>query len=201
MRNENSVKKVSYTRMDEGTVEEYALTGEHNKPYAAATSGRVRAQLELLRDREETPALVDRYEHSLQTATRALRAGECEEIVVAALLHDIGDILAPLNHAAIAAEILKPFVSRQVHWMLEKHAVFQGYYFWDKVGLDKNARDKYRGHPAFEMTERFCGEYDQTSSDPNYDTLALETFLPMVERVFGREPWGPHSRSEWPLED
>ena len=175
MRNENSVKKVSYTRMDEGTVEDYALTGEHNKRYAAATSGRVLAQLELLRDREE--------------------------IVVAALLHDIGDILAPLNHAAIAAEILKPFVSRQVHWMLEKHAVFQGYYFWDKVGLDKNARDKYRGHPAFEMTERFCGEYDQTSSDPNYDTLALETFLPMVERVFGREPWGPHSRSEWPLED
>mgnify|MGYP003324322310 CR=1 FL=1 len=192
--------KVKFTEMKYGTKEDYLLLHKHEKKYAGETAYRILKFMSGLNETLEGYQ-VSRLEHSLQTATRALRAGECEEIVVAALLHDIGDILAPLNHAAIAAEILKPFVSRQVHWMLEKHAVFQGYYFWDKVGLDKNARDKYRGHPAFEMTERFCGEYDQTSSDPNYDTLALETFLPMVERVFGREPWGPHSRSEWPLED
>ena len=197
---ETTERRVGYTRMDEGTVEDYALLHELSRPFHAATKERVLAHLDSLR--ETHPAgQVDRYEHSLQTATRALRAGECEEVVVAGLLHDIGDMLAPDNHAAIAAAVLKPFVSRHVHWLVEKHAIFQGYYFWDKIGADKNAREQFRGHPAFAMTERFCGEYDQTSSDPDYDTLPIETFLPMVDHIFAREPWGPHSRSDWPLED
>src|SRR5690606_25695074 len=92
---------------------------------------------------------IDRLEHSLQTATRAHRAGKDEEYVVCALLHDIGDILAPRNHADIAAAILQPYVSEANHWMLEKHAIFQGYYFFDHLGLDKDMREQFRGHPHF----------------------------------------------------
>lgn len=188
-----------YTRMDEGTVEDYARLRECNIAFREATADRVLAQLGMLRNSFEG-LRVSRYEHSLQTATRALRAGECEEIVVAALLHDIGDLLSPENHADIAADVLRPFVSRHTFWMVKHHGIFQGYYFWDKIGKDKNERERFRDHPAFEMTERFCGEYDQTAFDPDYDTLPIDAFVPMVKRIFARPPWGEHTHQDWPLE-
>ena len=169
----------SYTRMDQGTVEDYALLRERAAPFKAATAGRVLAHMEGLHHAE--------------------RAGECEELVVAALLHDIGDVLAPENHGELAASLLAPYVSRHVTWLLRHHGIFQGYYFWDKVGKDPDTREQYRGHPAFEMTERFCGEYDQIAFDPDYDNLPMEHFRPMVERVFARTPWGEHAQSRWPL--
>ena len=146
-------RKVAYTRMDEGTVEDYALEAVLAKPFIASTPERVLVSLESLHH-TFPGGQIDRYAHSLQTATRAEDAGECEEIIVAALLHDIGDSLAPHNHAVLGAEVLRPFVSRHTYWMLKHHDVFQGYYFWDKVGRDKDARERYRDHPAFEMTVR-----------------------------------------------
>jgi predicted HD phosphohydrolase len=188
---------VGYTRMDEGTAEDYALQSELARPFRAQTASRVLAHMEALH--HTFPGnLIDRYQHSLQTATRAERAGEPEEVVVAALLHDIGDSLAPDNHADLGADVLRPYVSRHVYWMLKHHAIFQGYYFWDKVGRNKDERERYRDHPAFEMTERFCGEYDQTSFDPDYDTLPMSHFEPLVQRIFAREPWGEHTRRDWP---
>ena len=188
----------SYTRMDQGTVEDYALLRERAAPFKAATAERVLAHMEGLH--HTFPGnLIDRHAHSLQTATRAERAGECEELVVAALLHDIGDVLAPENHGELAASLLAPYVSQHVTWLLRHHGIFQGYYFWDKVGKDPDTREKYRGHPAFEMTERFCRDYDQMAFDPDYDTLPMEHFRPMVERVFARTPWGEHAQSRWPL--
>ena len=144
---------------------------------------------------------IDRYAHSLQTATRAEDAGECEEIIVAGLLHDIGDSLAPHNHAVLGAEVLPPFVSRHTYWMLKHHDVFQGCYFWDKVGWDKDARERYRDHPAFEMTVRFNGNYDQMAFDPAYRTRPTEHFEPMLRRIFAREPWGAHTKADWPVQD
>ena len=189
-------KVVTYIRMDEGTVEDYAYLHEVNKPFHAQTPQRVLAQLNLLQG-SFGGQHVTRYEHSLQTASRAQRAGECEEFVVAALLHDVGDLLAPDNHADIAADILRPYVSRYTFWMVKHHGIFQGYYFWDKIGKNKNERERFRDHPAFEMTERFCGEYDQQAFDPSYDTIPLEDFEPMVNRIFARTPWGEHTRSDW----
>ena len=140
--------------------------------------------------------LIDRYQHSLQTATRAFRDGAEEEVVVAALLHDIGDLLAPENHAALAAAILKPYVTPGTHWMLEHHAIFQGYYFWHHIGGDRYAREKFRGHPYFKPTAEFCHNWDQESFDPSYDTLPLTSFEPMVRRIFAREPWGEHTKQK-----
>lgn len=199
MAGSNAAESVgTYTRMDEGTEEDYALQAELAAPFVAATSKRVLAYLEELAG--GLPGFkVDRYEHSLQTATRALRAGECEEIVVAALVHDIGDVLAPENHSEVGASILRPYVAKHTYWMVLQHGLFQGYYYFDKIGLDRNARDRHRGHPAFDMTERFCRDYDQVSFDPDYDTLPIDRFRPMVERIFAREPWGEHTESDWPL--
>ena len=126
---------------------------------------------------------VDRLEHCLQTATRALRDGRDEEYVVCALLHDIGDILGPQNHAEVGAVILKPFVSERNHWMVNHHGVFQGYYFFHHLGLDRDIREQFRGHPDFEYTAQFCQLYDQNSFDPSYDSLPLDAFEPMLGRV------------------
>ena len=173
--------------MDRGTVEDYALLDEFAKPYIAKTGDRVLAYLENL-----TGGLlgyrIDRYQHSLQTATRALRAGECDEIVVASLIHDIGDALSPENHAELGAAVLRPYVAKHTYWLVLQHGLFQGYYYFDKIGQDANARARHRGHPAFEMTLRFCEEYDQTSFDPDYDTFAIDRFVPMVERILRANP-------------
>jgi predicted HD phosphohydrolase len=136
---------------------------------------------------------VDRLEHSLQTATRAEADGRDEEYVVCALIHDIGDTLSPFNHPAIAADILKPFVSEANHWMVEKHGIFQGYYFWHHVGLDRNSREAYRSSPYFEYTEEFCAKYDQTAFDADYRSAPLEHFEPSLRRLL--TPAGTLSRS------
>ena len=186
--------------MDEGTVEDYALAADLARPFMAATPERLLAFMESLHY-TFPGGQIDRYAHCLQTATRAEDAGECEEIVVAGLLHDIGDSLAPRNHADVGADILRPYVSRHTCWMLKHHEIFQGYYFWDKVGLDRNARERFRGHPAYEMTVRFTGDYDQMAFDPGYETRPIEYFEPMVRRIFAREPWGAQTKEDWPVEE
>jgi predicted HD phosphohydrolase len=129
---------------------------------------------------------VDRLEHSLQSATLAYREGMDEEYVVCALLHDMGDILASANHAELAATVLKPFVSEANWWMLQHHGIFQGYYFFHHLGLDRDMREQFRGHPHFEYTARFCHRHDQNAFDPAYNSMPLEAFVPMVERVMAR---------------
>ena len=133
---------------------------------------------------------VDRYEHSLQTATRALREGARVDMVIAALLHDVGDTLAPANHSELAGAIVAPYLDAEATWVVRHHGVFQGYHYWDKLGLDRNARERYRGHPSFDAAAHFCAAWDQVSFDPDYDTLPLGTFVPMLTEVFTRPASG-----------
>ena len=132
---------------------------------------------------------ITRLEHSLQTATRALNDKAEEEMIVAALLHDIGDELAPLNHSEYAASILKPFVSEKTHWIIEKHGEFQMYYFVHHLGGNRNQRDKYKKHKYYEDALNFCEQWDQASFDPNFKSLTLEDFKPMIKRIFSRKPY------------
>jgi predicted HD phosphohydrolase len=179
----DTAPRARFTTMEESTVEDWAILGTNFVEFARRLPDRVLAHLELL-DGDYGGFAVDRLQHSLQTATRAHRAGEDEEYVVCALLHDIGDTLGSFNHADIAAAILKPFVSDENHWMVEKHAIFQGYYFFHHLGMDRNLREQFRGHPSFERTARFCERYDGPAFDPKAETLPLEFFAPMVRRVF-----------------
>lgn len=174
-----------FHQMTEGTAEDYAIVAAANAQHVKSLPNRLIEHMMLL-DGDHGGFAVDRLEHSVQTATRAHQAGENEEYVVAALLHDMGDILCPSNHADMAATVLKPFVDEDIHWMVEKHAIFQGYYFFDFLGLDKNMRDQFKGHPCFEKTAQFCHLYDQNSFDPKFESMKLEDFRPMLERVFAR---------------
>ncbi len=184
------METVSFTHMEDGTREEYIfLGGLWNARHHAALADNALGLLKCL----EGPKLgyrIDRYQHSLQSATRALRDEADEETVVCALLHDMGDTLAPDNHSEFAAAILRPYVSEANHWIVKHHGVFQGYYVWHHVGRDRDARERYRGHPQFEACADFCARWDQTSFDPDYDTLPLEHFEPMVRRLFARTPRG-----------
>jgi predicted HD phosphohydrolase len=132
--------------------------------------------------------LVDQLEHSLQTATRAERAGADLDIVVASLCHDMGKALTNVNHPAIAAEMIKPWVDPDVYWMVQVHQDFQGLHYYGRMGLDPMMRRRHADHPAYELAERFADEWDQTAFDPEYDTRPLEHFEPMVREVFSRPP-------------
>lgn len=182
------METVSFIAMADGTAEDYALLDRLDKPFMAGLVDRVLDHLDLLKE-GYGGYRIDRYRHSLQTATRAERAGADEEAIVAALLHDIGDTIAPLAHGPMAAAILSPYVSPETAWMVEKHPIFQGYHYVHHYGMDRDARETYRGHPAFERTCKFCDEWDQTSFDPNYDTLPIEAFTPMLRRLFETPRW------------
>ena len=178
-------QRAKFRSMDEGTQEDWAIIGQHFMPFAAELPDRVLTHLKLL-DGDYGGFPIDRLQHSLQTATRAHRAGEGEPYVVMALLHDIGDTLGSYNHPDIAAAILKPFVDEKLHWMCQNHGVFQGYYFFHHLGMNRDMREAFRGHEHFEDTARFCELYDQSAFDPAYESAPLEYFEPMVRRVLAR---------------
>ena len=182
------MKKVSFTEMKKGTKEDYLLLDKNEKDFAKKTADRILKFLSSLTETLEGYQ-VSRLEHSLQSATRALRAGESEEMIVAALLHDIGDELAPMNHSEYAASILKPYVSEKTHWIVEKHGEFQAYYYAHHLGGNRHKRDKYKGHKYFDACVNFCEKYDQCSFDPNYESYPLEKFEPMVRNIFARKPY------------
>ncbi len=179
--------------MTEGTEADWQAIVQANAPFQRGLAGRLLGHLGELRAHQDGFA-IDRLEHSLQTATRAHRDGRDEEYVVCALLHDVGDLLGPANHAEIGAVILKPYVSERNHWMLDKHGIFQGYYFFKYLGLDQDMREAYRGHPDFEYTAEFCHNYDQNSFDPNYEAMPLEAFVPMLQRVLAAPKRGIYQR-------
>jgi predicted HD phosphohydrolase len=174
--------RAAFHAMTEGTKEDWDKIAVGAIELAAGLPDRVLAHLRLLGG-DYGGFAVDRLVHSLQTATRAHRADRDDEYVFCALIHDIGDLLGPLNHADVAAAVVKPFVSEQNHWMVEKHAIFQGYYFFHHLGLDPDLREQFRGHEWFDYTAEFCHEYDQPAFDPGYDTLPLEHFEPLVRQV------------------
>jgi predicted HD phosphohydrolase len=177
--------RANFTNMADSTQGDWLILGVEFVKFAQGLPDRVLAHLKLLEgDCGGFP--VDRLTHSLQTATLAHNDGRDEEYVVCALLHDIGDTLGSFNHPDIAAAILRPFVSEENLWMVEKHGVFQGYYFFHHVGMDRNMREQFRGHAYFARTEEFCAKYDGPAFDPKGAVRPLSFFEPMVRRVFAQ---------------
>ncbi|WP_342643784.1 HD domain-containing protein [Rhodoligotrophos ferricapiens] len=182
------METVKFTQMKDGDREDYAFLSEHEKEYAAGTADRL---LKAIVDLDESLSgyKITRLGHSLQSATRAWRAGADTDWVVSALLHDIGDIYAPFNHDEYAAVILRPFVREQCAWVVEKHADFQLLYYGEHVGANPNKREAHKGSPYYDDCSDFCELWDQSSFDPDYDTLPLEFFAPMVREVFARKAY------------
>ena len=180
---DTNATRATFTSIEHSTADDWAIIGASFVGYARELPDRVMQHLRLL-DGDCGGFAVDRLQHSLQTATFAHRGGEDEEYVVCALLHDMGDTLGTFNHADIAAAIVKPFVSEANHWMVEKHGIFQGYYFFHHLGMNRDLREQFRGHPWFERTALFCETYDGPAFQPNGETLPLAFFEPMIRRVF-----------------
>lgn len=184
-------KTVSFTAMKDGTREEYALLARLEKPFLALTADRV---LDELRRADEVTLegyKISRLTHGLQSATRAMRDGADIDWVVGALLHDIGDGLAPQNHDRMSAEVIRPFVRWDVAWVVEHHGIFQMLYYAHHYGWDRDARERFRDHPCFDSCAEFCERWDQSSFDPDYPTEPLSHFEPMLREVFGRKAYDP----------
>ena len=179
---------VSFHQMDEGTEDDYALLHKQEQNFITALPSRIVSALENL-EHSLSGYQVSRLEHSLQTATRAEQGGADKELIVAALIHDIGDDLAPMNHSQYAASILRPYVSEKTYWIIKHHGLFQTYYSAHHLGGDRNARDKFKDHEHYQATINFCENYDQSSFDPNYKSMSLEDFSPMVKKIFSKTPY------------
>lgn len=183
--NDVTAPKASFTHMKNGTAEDWQTIARSFGDFAQALPDRILDHLMLLEgDFGGFP--VDRLTHCLQTATLAHRDGKDDEYVVCALLHDIGDTLGSYNHADVAAVLLEPFVSEANHWMVKHHAIFQGYYFFHYLGMDRHLRDNYKDHPHFMRTIEFVSKYDSPAFDPAAETLPLSYFEPMVRQVFAK---------------
>ena len=182
------MKKVNFTEMKNGTKKEYLFLDKLEKKLINKTGDRV---IKYLKKYDVTIGgfQVSRLEHSLQAATRALKDKASDEMVVATLLHDIGDDLAPANHAEYAASILRPYVSEKTHWILLKHGEFQMYYYAHHLGADRNKRDQYKDHQYYHDCVKFCELWDQSSFDPNYKSLSLDEFEPLIRNIFSRKPF------------
>lgn len=181
---------VSFRQMKDGTREDYLLLERQEDAYLTGLPDRLFAALGKLETALQGYQ-ISRYQHSLQTATRALRDGADTELVVAALLHDIGDDLAPYDHAAVAAAVLRPYVRAEVTWIVEQHGLFQSYYYAHHYGKNRNLRDQFRAHKWFDACAAFCERWDQSSFDPDYRTEPLSRFEPLVREIFSRKAHDP----------
>ncbi len=183
-------KVVSFLRMEDGTREDYELLDRSEREYVRALPDRVLAALGKL-DQSLPGYRVSRLEHSLQAATRALKDGADDELIVAALIHDVGDELAPYNHSEIAAGIIRPYVRPEVTWIVEQHGLFQTYYYAHHAGRDRNGREKFRGHAWYQACKNFCSDWDQCSFDPDYPWEPLAAFESRVREIFSRPAHDP----------
>jgi predicted HD phosphohydrolase len=184
------MRTVSFRQMKDGTEAEYLFLNRLEHEYIARLPDRL---LDALRALNEglSGYRVTRLEHSLQTATRAEADGADEEMVAGALIHDLGDALAPENHSNYAAEIIRPYVRAEVTCVIEHHGVFQKLYYARFFGEDPELRAAYRDHPWYESCVRFCERWDQAAFDPDYPTRPLEHFEPLVRRIFSRRAFDP----------
>lgn len=182
------MKTVNFTQMKNGAKEEYLLLNKYEQEYIKGTADRILNFMKGLTSTLEGYKIT-RLEHSLQSATRAHVDNADEEMIVATLLHDIGDELAPVNHSEYAAAVLKPYVSQKTHWIVEKHGEFQMYYYAHHLGMNRNQRNRYKDHKYYQDTVNFCERWDQASFDPEYESKSLDFFAPMVKRIFARKPY------------
>ena len=181
------MKKVKFTQMKDGTKEDYDLLSKYEEKFSKDLPDRILEALKNL-DSSVDGYQVTRLEHSLQSATRAEKDGADEEMVVATLIHDIGDNLAPHNHSQLVASVLRPYVSEKIYWIILHHGIFQEYYYAHHIGRDRNARDQFKDHPYYQDAVDFCEKWDQKSFDPNYESYSLEYFEPKVRKLFSKEP-------------
>ena len=179
------MNSVDFIRMEDGTREEYEFLDSMEKQYIEGLPDRLMNAMRAL-EHSISGYQINRLQHCLQAATRAHRAGESDEMIIAVLLHDIGDELAPHSHSEMAAAILRPYVSNRLYWIVKHHGIFQMYYYAHHCGGDRNTRDMFKDHEWYQDAVDFCHNYDQNCFDPDFDSEPLEFFEPILHRVISQ---------------
>jgi predicted HD phosphohydrolase len=188
----NAAPAVQFTELKQATRAEWHFLRDHETLYLRRLPDRQMAELRRLDDDDSVQGYqVSRLVHSLQTATRAEADGADIEMIVAALIHDIGDGLATVNHSQMAASVIEPYVRAEVTWVVKMHGLFQMQYYAHFFDMDNQAHLVHEGHSWFDSCQRFCERWDQAAFDPAYPTQTLEHFEPMLREVFGRAPFDP----------
>lgn len=179
---------VSFTAMKNGTVNDYLLIAKNDNETATELPDRL---IEHLKEMAEDAGAyqISRLDHVLQCATRAYNDKANDDWIIAALMHDIGDVLAPHTHGQVASEILRPFVNEEVTWVVRHHGIFQMHYNVSLSIGQRNSREEFKSHPFYQSAIDFCEKWDQCSFDPTYDSKPLEFFIPLVHKVFTRTPF------------
>ena len=184
----NSNNTVTFTAMKDGTVEDYQIIQENDHVTAQELPERIMNHLrEMALD--DGAYQISRLDHVLQCATRAFRDSADDDWIVASLLHDLGDVLAPYSHGQVASEIIRPFVKKEVAWVVRNHGVFQMFYNKSLSPEERNRRDQFKHHPYYQLAVDFCENWDQCSFDPGYPCEELRFFEPVLRRVFSRDPF------------
>ncbi len=173
---------VEFIRMEDGSKEDYEFLDGLEAEYKAGLADRLILALRQLQH-SLSGYKISRLDHVLQGATRAYRANESDQMILAILIHDIGDELAPYSHSEMAAAILRPFVSEKIYWIVKQHGLFQMYYYAHYCGGDRNARDRFKDHEWYQDAVDFCENYDQNCFDPDYDSEPLEFFEPLLRKL------------------
>ena len=179
---EPKMASVSFTRMADGTSEEYSFLAPLYERCRESVPERMLELLKAMKG-DKLGYQIVRYTHCIQTATRAEKDGADEETVVCALLHDLGDVIAPDNHSEVIASMLRPYISERNHWILKHHGIFQGYYYFHHIGNDRNARELFREHRYYQDCVDFCENWDQESFNPDFPTQPIEHFEALVHKI------------------
>jgi predicted HD phosphohydrolase len=175
-----------FTTMLEGTPEDWGhIAQEHMKHQESTAPGQIMDSLRRL-EAIEVGFGANQLAHSLMTATLARRDGATDEEVVAALCHDIGKLMSIPNHGAIAAEILKPYVSEDLYHTVKWHQDFQGRYYYEYLGKSANMRDRFKDEPWFATAEKLVDRWDAPAFDPDFASDSLESFEPLVHKIFSK---------------
>ena len=174
-----------FTRMQDGTAEDWAVIGAAHQEHFTKTPGHL---MDMLRSLEKVSLgfACDQLQHSLMTGTLARRAGGSDEEVAIALLHDVGKAVSIPNHGAIAAELMRPYVSEDAYHVIYNHQSFQGKYYYEFAGASPNLRDDFRGESWYDLAVKLVDEWDAPAFDPDFEVDTLESFEPLLQEIFAQ---------------
>jgi len=175
----------SFRRMDESTAEQWAHISERTMTNQGRVADRFLMLLESLSSISDG-FITDQLTHCLQTATMAERAGADDEVIFGSLCHDIGKAISVPNHGAISAEMIKPYVRDDVYQSIKNHQDFQGKHYYHHFDVPTSLRDRFAGESWFALCEEFTDDWDQQAFDPDYDTLPLSHFEPLIRELTAR---------------
>ncbi len=156
---------------------------------------------------------VSALDHALQCAALARRAGAGDEVVLAALLHDVGHLISdaeesPLtHHGKWAARFLQPFVPPRVAWLVEHHVVAKRYLctvdhaYAERLSLG-SLRSSQRQGGALDRAECLALErerwlpdvlsirrWDEEAKTRGLSVPGLLAYRDLLEGCFGPQAW------------